>query len=288
MNFRVHIQPRLLLFAVLAVAVLMFGTATIELRQTRDELYHVLSEHARSLASTIGQSGANNILATEQMEEVLTERLLNNAYFIAYLDSAGLLRTNAGLESVARANNLFRVNIFNRHGVKILSSHEVFPGHDTLSAKSSPAGMLQPILRGETDRLIIGLKEARFEEGQRYAVAIRRTDPRGGAIVVNLDADDLINFRRKLGIGRLLQDIGDNPGIAYLVLQDQQGIIAASKGVAEMNSMAGDALIEHADCTRLRIDPRQRIRRAGGVRGDPALCSRRPSDRGLTDRPRDG
>ncbi len=246
MKLRFHIQPRLLVLAVLAMAVLMFGTATIELRQSRDELYHVLSDHARSLASTIARSGANNLLATERMEELLTERLLDNARFIASLDSAGLLRSRAQLAAIAQANNLFRINVFDRSGRKLLSSHDVSPGHDTLSPKSSPVTALQPILHGDASQMVIGLKQARLEEGLRYAVAVRRTAPGGGAIVVNLDAQELVRFRRSLGIGRLLQEFGNHAGIIYLALQDSQGIIAASKGVVELSPVDGDSLVEYA------------------------------------------
>jgi two-component system sensor histidine kinase HydH len=255
-KFQRHIQPRLLLLAVSAVALLMFGTATLELRQSREELYHVLSEHALSLASTIAHSGENNLLSTERLEDLLTERLLNNAYYIAYLDSAGLLRDNAELAAIATANRLFRVNIYNIRGAKVLASHTEAPEHAGLGEKNSPATILAPIFRGETNRLVIGLKEARVEEGQRYAVAVRRTRTGGGAVVVNLDAQDLVAFRRSLGFGRLLQEFGANPGIAYLVLQDTQGIIAASKGVRELSATGGDSLIAHAvaaDTTVTRV-----------------------------------
>jgi len=106
--------------------------------------------------------------------------------------------------------------------------------------------------------MVIGLKDARFEEGRRYAVAVRRIHPAGGAIVVNLDAADLLSFRRAIGIGRLLQDMGKNSGIVYVALQDTQGIIAASGGVRELSSVNTDALVLHAlaaDTTIMRVLP---------------------------------
>ncbi len=255
MNLRINIQPRYIIAATAAVAVLMIGTAVIELRQSREELYHLMQEEAVSLAETIDRSGTNILLSMDQIQSLLSERLLNNAYYIARLDSAGTLRSG-DLAAFASANRLYRVNLFDRRGNKIMSSYSPSEAHASLPEKYSPAEVLEPILHGKTDRLVIGLKEARIEEGQRYAVAVRRTHPAGGAIVVNMDAADLLTFRRTIGIGKLIKDLGDNSGITYVALQDTQGIIAASGAVEELSSIAADSFIVRAitsDTTLTRV-----------------------------------
>jgi PAS domain S-box-containing protein len=47
----------------------------------------------------------------------------------------------------------------------------------------------------------------------------------------------------RLGIGRLLRDIGKNPDIAFVVLQDEDGILTASGGVRSMSAIADDTLL---------------------------------------------
>jgi len=257
MKLRVNIQPRFVVAATLAVAVLMIGTALIELRQSREELYHLMGEGALALAGTIDRSGANNLLSMDRIEDLLTERLLDNALYIARLDSAGLLRSE-DLAAFAAEHRLYRINMFDRRGAKVMSSHSPSETHSEIPEKSSPADVLSPLLRGNADRMVIGLKDARFEEGRRYAVAVRRSHPAGGAIVVNLDAADLLAFRRAMGIGRLLQDMGNNSGIVYVALQDTQGIMAASGGVRELSSIQTDSLVLHAlaaDTTIMRVLP---------------------------------
>ncbi len=257
MKPRVHIQPRYVVAATVVVAVLMIGTALIELRQSREELYHQMGEGALALAGTIDRSGANNLLSMEKIEDLLAERLLDNALYIAQLDSAGLLRSG-DLASYAAEHHLHRINIFNLRGTKVVSSHSSSEDHANLPEKNSPAEILAPILKGNADHMMIGLKEARIEQGQRYAVAVRRTHPAGGAIVVNLDAADLLSFRRTIGIGKLLQDLGNNSGIVYVALQDTQGIMAASGGVRELSSIRADSLIMRAiamDTTITRVQP---------------------------------
>jgi signal transduction histidine kinase len=252
MKLRVHIQPRFVVAATVAVAVLMIGTALIELRQAREELYHLMGEGALALAETIDRSGANNLLSMDKIEDLLAGRLLDNAMYIAQLDGAGLLRSG-DLASYAAKHHLYRINIFNRRGARIMSSHSPSVLHSTLPEKFSPADVLSPILQGKADHLVIGLKEARLEQGQRFAVAVRRIHPAGGAIVVNLDAADLLSFRRVIGIGKLLKDLGNNSGIAYVALQDTQGIMAASGGVRELSSINADTLIMRAIATETTI-----------------------------------
>ena len=223
----------------------MFGSAFFELRQSRGELLHVLQEHSLSLAETIDRSSANVVLSTEQIEHQLSARLLNNAYYIARLDSLGLL-TRHDLQTFAEANGIYRINVFNERGEKVLGSHDPIPHVTALGEKFSPREMLKPILEGRQKTLVIGLRQARFEEGERYAVAIRRTQPGGGAVVLNLDAAELVEFRKRIGIGKLIKDLGDNSGIDYVVLQDREGILAATSQVEEMSSFDRDSVLGRA------------------------------------------
>lgn len=241
-HFLAKIQPRTVIVSALIVAALMFGSAIVELNENRNELFHLLQEHALSLSETIANSSENIVLSTDQIEHQISERLLNNALFIQRLDSLGLL-SSGQLRSIAKTNDIFRINILSRTGERVLSNHTPDKHRQMLKEKHSPADFIAPILSGKQDRLVIGLKEARFEQGERYAVAVKRTKPGGGAIVLNLDAEELVRFRKRIGIGKLIQDLGNNEGIEYVVLQDRDGILAATKVVNDMSSVDNDLLL---------------------------------------------
>jgi two-component system sensor histidine kinase HydH len=254
---RLHstLSPRVVIAVTSIVAALMIGTGYYELQQSREELAHVMHEEALSLAETINRGGSNAILSMERIEDLLASRLLDNARFVARLDSLGKL-TPATLWSLAESNHLYRVNVFDRNGRRVMSSHVAISGHEGLNEKNTPREFLHPVLKGNVDQLIIGIKEARFEEGQRYAVAVRRTRPGGGAVVVNIDAGEFLEFRRSVGIGKLIRDLGDNSGIVYVALQDTEGILAASKEVSELSAVAYDPLVAEAadaDTTLTRV-----------------------------------
>ena len=254
MKFAFNIRPRILIAVTVSVGALMIFSAFWELDRSKRELSHVVHEEAVSLVEAIHQSSVNTILSTDQIESLLAERLLNNAWLVAYLDSAGLL-TPARLAEIADANRIFRINVLDRRGNRIMSNHAPDPAHLKQAQRHQPADLIGPILRGETATMVIGLKEARFEEGQRYAVAVRRRGTSGGAIVLNLDAAELLAFRKQIGIGKLIRDLGDNSGIVFVALQDSQGIIAASGQVTELSSFSADTMLERtmiADTTLMR------------------------------------
>lgn len=220
-------QNIILIFA--ALAVLMFASALIELNQSKKELFDLMEKHAHFLLETVLVSSTNTLLTNEHLESFLEERLLNNASFIRYLYEKGQI-SNSFLAKFARENNIYRINIFGRNGKKYFSSHKSI--HVDKKEKVSPDEILKPIFEAEQDTLIIGLKEARFVKGYRYAIAIATRDR--NAIVLNLNAENLLNFRKQIGFGTLLREIINNPGIVYIALQDTAGIIAASGNIREL------------------------------------------------------
>ncbi len=249
------IRPRTILLLTALLAAVMIGSAVLELSQSREELMHILTEEAMSLAESVRHTAANVVLSTDEIERQITQRLLDNASFLAAMDRRGTL-TPRILAEVCERNNIFRINLFDRTGRRVLSSHDHLPDHPTSPERARPEDILRPLLSGEADTLIIGLTDARYEEGQRYAVALRRSIPEGGAIVLNVDAAEFTTLRQTLGIGRMMKDIGDNSGIEYALLQDNQGIIAAGGTVSEIASIESDPFLQRAeetDTTHTRV-----------------------------------
>jgi len=96
-------------------------------------------------------------------------------------------------------------------------------------------------LNGETDTLIIGIKQARFQEGERFAVAVSTIF--GGAIVLNIDAAELLNFRKQVGFGVLLKKVTENNQIIYAALQDKTGIIAGAGKIQNLEDVDSSKIL---------------------------------------------
>jgi signal transduction histidine kinase len=220
----------------------MIVSALVELSQSKTELYQLMEAQAHALLESLLTASENSLLTNQYLEDLAKRRLMNNAKLIKRLYDTGNI-TNQVLQKISIENDIFRINIFNRQGRKIFSNHE--QAHFGLPEKNSPQETLQPIFSGFTDTLIIGLKQARFEEGFRYAVAVATND--NSAIVLNIDAKQILDFKRHIGFGALLRTVvSDNPGIIYSALQDTMNILAASGNVKVLEAISQSSFLKQS------------------------------------------
>lgn len=245
------LKPRFLVPIIIALAAILVVYAVVELRQAKKEILHIMSEEAGTLIRSIGVASDNATLAYSELEDQVAARLLSTARLVERLDRHGLLSQKT-LAEIADQNNLYRLNLFDKKGRKILGSHPDV--HQDLRALHAPQDFIGSILDGTDDELVIGFKEARHGSGQRYAVAVRRSG--GGAVVTNIDAEEMLRLRKEIGVGRLLNDIAANNGVVFVVIQDTLGIIAASRNVTSMSSISHDSFLAEvlqAETTKTRL-----------------------------------
>ncbi len=254
MKYKFKLQPKIVIVISVIIGIVMITSAYFELNESKKEIFRVLSEQSSSLIETISLSSVNTLNASDEIENLIAVRLLDNARLIRSLDSLNLL-TRSKLIQLGKENNLFRINIFNKKGDRVLTNRVPLPGHIHPEERVNRYNQLKSILTGKTKQLIIGLKNSEYSNEERFSVAIARAFNKG-AIVLNLDAKDFLEFRKKIGIGRIIQDIADNSGIEYIALQDTIGILAASNSVKSMDPIEGDKFLENAeksDSTFMRI-----------------------------------
>jgi signal transduction histidine kinase len=143
-------------------------------------------------------------------------------------------------------NNIFRINVFDKNGDRVFTNREVeTDDHVHQEQNVNRFKEVKPILTGEKNEMIIGLKRARHVDEQRFAVAVARTNGRG-AIVVNMNAEDYMNVRNKIGIDKIIRELGNHSEIEYIVLQDSTGILAASSAINELSSFSEDEFLLNA------------------------------------------
>ena len=236
-NFIVQPKSLLLIFAVTAAIIL--SSVIIELEQSKSEMIELMEKQSSTLLETMLSASGNALTSYEKLQNELEQRLLNNAAMVRFLYEHNQLN-NSLLKQIAEDNKIYRINIFNHRGKKVLSSHKDI--HIGIPERENPLKYIQPLLDGEQDTLIIGIKPARFLPGGRFAVAVSTKN--GGAIVLNVDAEELLQFRKQVGFGILLKTVTENPQIRYAALQDEKGIIAASGKVEDLESIDSSSILK--------------------------------------------
>lgn len=256
MKILFKVKPKILIFISLVVSIVMIASAYFELSQNRKEVFHLLTETTQSLSETIAISSINALNSSKALENIIVERLLNNARLIRTLDSLNILN-NDKLVKIAKRNNLFRINIFDKKGDRVFTNRVIeFDEHVHTEENVNRYKEVKPILKGETTELIIGLKKAMHVDEKRFAVAVARAKGRG-AIVVNMNAKDYLKIRNNIGIGKFIHQMGDNSEIEYVVLQDSRGIIEMSDSVKKLSSFSEDIFLSKAildDSTFSRVN----------------------------------
>ncbi|KAA3616711.1 MAG: PAS domain-containing protein [Calditrichaeota bacterium] len=236
------LPPRVLLILSVVLLFVIFSTAFYELSRQKIEIEHLMHEEGSLLIESLSLGAENAIVSYNEIKDQLAERLLNNLRMLDRLDARKPL-TREKLFEIAASNHLYRINLFDRNGNKTASSHPEM--HEDLVPLYEPIDLLWPIISNAVDSLVFGFQRSRFDQGLRFAVAIKRS--RGGAITTNVDAKELVELRRRIGVGRLIQRIGASvDGIAYIVWQDTSAIISATENVIEMDALHDDPFLYSA------------------------------------------
>ncbi len=235
---RVILKPRFVIVITLVLAVILLASALVEYYLSRRDIEHVLSREAAALTHAIAVSSDNAALAYSEIEELTARRLLGVARLVERL-SRERLPAKGKLVEIAGENDLYRVDLFDEAGRKVLSSLEEGEGNGTDAADPPP--FLLPLLSGERDEIVVGFREGRGPGEERYAVAVKRAG--GGAVVTAVDAAEMLRLRKEIGIGRLIDDVVLSEGVLYIVVQDTAGIIAASRNVRQMTRVSTDPFL---------------------------------------------
>jgi two-component system, NtrC family, sensor histidine kinase HydH len=233
-----QVNPRLLIGITVILSLLLTFYAVLEIHNTRKEFSHLLQEEAHSLLSLTRKGLMDAAVSLEYVEQIITDRLFDNARFLEKMDYENRL-TPGRLQELSAMNQLFRVNIFDRNGAMVLSN---LAESGRGGGQAGPRQQLQPLLRGETDEMILGFRQGRFGSSQRFAVAKARR--RGGAITVNVDAQEMLAFRRTIGAGSFMRYLDSIPDIRYGVLQNREQVILGSRNVKEISTIDSESFLQ--------------------------------------------
>ena len=201
-----------------------------------------LTQEAMTLIETVNHSAETTVLSNIEIEKLIASHLVDSGLTLAELEAIQSFSSDR-LARFAHQNDIFHIDVLDGRGHVILSSHPRDQHVNTLNAPL--VAELGPLLKGTTRHQVLGLTQSPFGEGSQYLVAVARTNKQG-FILLALDSRYLLEFRKRVGVGKLFQNIGDNRGIAYIVLQDDRGIVAASQNVSSMKRIEADSFLQEA------------------------------------------
>lgn len=226
------ISPKVFVFIFLAVALLVIFSAAVELTQSKKEMYDLMAGQSNTLLKTVLDASDNALKTKNSFELELQKRLLTNAFYVKQFYQQNLI-SNRKLRDFSNQQKLLCINIFDRRGERVFTS--CFENDSLHTDTEKTKKMLAPILTGEKDTLILGIREAPYEPVYRYAVAVVAHN--GYAIVINTDAEELFALRDEIGFGVLLNNVVEKNEIIYAALQDSNGILVAAGDIPHLDAV---------------------------------------------------
>ncbi len=235
---------RYFLASVVLLAALVSVVAVSAARRTQRELARQLEETGLALANALEASSQNVIRANALMEEMISQRLLDNARLLDQL-----LRFRPPdpdwLRSVSATNRLLRVDLLDLEGRPYTWPAPPGPMMGGMGMRHQMGRMMGPPgVPGAHRAMMMYLwgprwrpeppdpsvppkvRDRTYWEGTAFGVAIgARTFP--GIIAVHADAEYVLNFRREIGVQRQVEDLGRRAGVETVAILDPDLTVVA-------------------------------------------------------------
>lgn len=250
--------PRYFVTSMLLLSALVVLFVVSVAHRTQRELSSQLEEKGLALAEALETSSRNAISSNALMEEMIAQRLLDNARLVDQL-----LRfrppSPEWLEQLAAANGLARIDVLDRDG-------------RPYAPPAPPPGMMGRMMgavpgsgrdSGEHRDMMVymwgrrwapapkdenvppAIRDRKFWKGSVAGVAVgARSLP--GIIAVHADGKSVLNFAREIGVQRQIEEVGRQGGIESIALLDQDLMVVAHSNPERVGQPETDGALRAA------------------------------------------
>ncbi len=233
-----YVRPGYLAVIGGVLAAFMVTAALLEARNARDTMLELIAEKGRVVANQIEQGAVLAMRAMKEAEENLASRLLTVARTVARMEEGRELG-HPVLAALAAENGIEALHLVSPTGRIQASSR---PSEHFLNRAPPEYLTLYPTLfEGEGTESILGLHSSAVGGKARFSVGVRRRG--GGAVICSIDAKVLLDLRKTFGLGRLIQDVGEVHGMSYVMIQDEEGILTATRNVSGAKRILDDPFL---------------------------------------------
>ncbi len=232
---KLQANPKYILWLTLIFAIILISIAAYDIYQTKKEAYRTKTEEAVSLLRATQKSAENVYLSSLEVENLILDKLINNALLISKIEESKKISIE-DLNEISRENNIDHIYFFSNSNLEKRNTNIEY---SDLDIQNKFAGEIDSIIKGKYDYFVAG--SVNDDSGSNHLLIIhKRKKDTNGFIALSVESKYLLEFRKKIGIGRLLQRIADEKDIEYIIIQDEKGIITASEGIKQLSSLESD------------------------------------------------
>jgi signal transduction histidine kinase len=266
------ILPRHFVFSVLLLLGVISAYIFSEARRLQQELLRQTEAKGAALAEVMETSIRSSILGNSLLEDLIAQRLLDNARLIDELLRYPPVDRKA-LQEIATRNHLQKIELLDLKGRPVEPASPP-PMPQRMQEMMARMGALHPAQSLEQHRAMMTfmwgrrwhlpqdhdepppkVTERKFWEGSVFGVAIGASSfP--GIIAVHANADYIVNFRKEIDVQKQIDELGRQSGIEHVALLDNnRKILAHTDG----------RLINQVEQTPLGVEVKSELQPAGRV-----------------------
>ncbi len=251
------------LTSIVLLVVLVALYAGTSARRTQAELRAQLERQGLALAEAVETSSRNAIRSNALLEEMIAQRLLDNARLIDALLRRPL--DSAELKRIAARNRLRRVDLLDLDGRpwtppapprEMIGMPMMRPRAEGEAPRFDP-----PMMRymwghrwgrpsdEEAQAAPSAIRDRKFWEGSVFGVAVGAASFKG-IIAVHADADFILNFRREIGVERQIEELGRQSGVRAVALLGPDLTVLAHSDAARVGRRRDEPALAEALAAR--------------------------------------
>jgi len=231
--------------AILALTILFGGIILIlaysGIESSRRNMLRLLRQEGESLMQALVTSARNNLASSTIVEEAATERLVD----ISTLLGALLSGSAAGIDSLGdwqKRYRLERIDLVDG-SCRISASSVRESVDDTVSGDPDMLAALDSVLLESRSLAVARPMPSALPQDDYTYLALRT---KRGVMLLSAKVKKLTDYQEWLGIGFVLRQLGEQPGIDYVVLQSSSGIVLASRSIRQMVAVEADSFLTDA------------------------------------------
>ncbi|MBI2227947.1 MAG: hypothetical protein HYU46_02465 [Deltaproteobacteria bacterium] len=265
MPMRKIILPRHFIFSVLLLLALVFVYIFFEAQRLQSELLRQTESKGLALAEAMANNIRSAILGNSLLEELISQRLLDNARLIDRLLRFPPVDQQL-LNEIAAANRLQKIELLDlkgqpvepaarapdpQHRQEMMARMRKFHPEESIEQRPPMMYMWGRRWRPPQDQ---GqpppkLAERKFWEGSVFGVAIgARSFP--GIIAVHANADYILNFRKEIDLQKQIAELGRQSDIERVALVDSHFKILAHTDPRLINQRQDSPLLVQIKASR--------------------------------------
>ncbi|MBI2532328.1 MAG: hypothetical protein HYW03_08975 [Deltaproteobacteria bacterium] len=259
------ILPRHFIFSVLLLLALVFVYIFFEAQRLQSELLRQTESKGLALAEAMANNIRSAILGNSLLEELISQRLLDNARLIDRLLRFPPVDQQL-LNEIAAANRLQKIELLDlkgqpvepaarapdpQHRQEMMARMRKFHPEESIEQRPPMMYMWGRRWRPPQDQ---GqpppkLAERKFWEGSVFGVAIgARSFP--GIIAVHANADYILNFRKEIDLQKQIAELGRQSDIERVALVDSHFKILAHTDPRLINQRQDSPLLVQIKASR--------------------------------------